>query len=65
MCITSVLLKDGTQYASVPSPQEFQGLENRWYEVKALIEAADTEHPEILKSDWYKEMIKYLDEINI
>lgn len=36
--ITSVLLKDGTQYASVPSPQEFQGLENRWYEVKALIE---------------------------
>jgi hypothetical protein len=36
--VTSVLLKDGTQYASVPSPQEFQGLDNRWYEVKALIE---------------------------
>ena len=36
--ITSVLLKDGTQYASVPSPQEFQGLDNRWYEVKALID---------------------------
>ena len=36
--ITSVLLKDGTQYGSVPSPQEFLGLENRWYEVKALVE---------------------------
>jgi hypothetical protein len=36
--VTSVLLKDGTQYANVPSPQEFLGLENRWYEVKALIE---------------------------
>jgi len=36
--ITSVLLKDGTQYANVPSAQEFIGLDNRWYEVKALIE---------------------------
>ena len=36
--ITSVLLKDGTQYSNVPSSQEFLGLENRWYEVKALIE---------------------------
>jgi hypothetical protein len=36
--VTSVLLKDGTQYASIPSEQEFQGLEGRWYEVKALIE---------------------------
>jgi hypothetical protein len=36
--VTSVLLKDGTQYASVPSEQEFQGLDGRWYEVKALIE---------------------------
>ena len=36
--VTSVLLKDGTQYASIPSEQEFQGLDNRWYEVKALIE---------------------------
>jgi hypothetical protein len=36
--VTSVLLKDGTQYANVPSPQEFLGLDNRWYEVKALIE---------------------------
>lgn len=36
--VTSVLLKDGTQYSNVPSPQEFLGLENRWYEVKALIE---------------------------
>lgn len=36
--VTSVLLKDGTQYANVPSPQEFLGLDNRWYEVKALVE---------------------------
>jgi hypothetical protein len=36
--VTSVLLKDGTQYANVPSVQEFLGLDNRWYEVKALVE---------------------------
>lgn len=36
--VTSVLLKDGTQYSNVPSPQEFLGLDNRWYEVKALAE---------------------------
>jgi len=36
--ITSVLLKDGTQYANVPSSQEFLGTENRWYEVRALAE---------------------------
>lgn len=36
--VTSVLLKDGTQYANVPSAQEFLGLDNRWYEVKALAE---------------------------
>jgi hypothetical protein len=36
--ITSVLLKDGTQYANIPSVQEFLGLDNRWYEVKALVE---------------------------
>ena len=36
--ITSVLLKDGTQYSNVPPPQEFLGLENRWYEVPALAE---------------------------
>lgn len=36
--ITSVLLKDGTQYANVPSVQEFLGDDNRWYEVKALAE---------------------------
>ena len=34
--VTSVLLKDGTQYGNVPSNQEFLGLDNRWYEVKAL-----------------------------
>jgi hypothetical protein len=36
--ITSVLIKEGTQYTTVPQPQEFLGLENRWYEVKALME---------------------------
>jgi len=36
--VTSVLLKDGTQYANVPSVSEFLGLDNRWYEVKALVE---------------------------
>ena len=36
--VTSVLLKDGTQYANIPSPQEFLGNDNRWYEVKALAE---------------------------
>ena len=36
--VTSVLLKDGTAYANVPTPQEFQGSDNRWYEVKALVE---------------------------
>ena len=34
--ITSVLLKDGTQYANVPSNSEFLGVDNRWYEVQAL-----------------------------
>jgi len=34
--VTSVLLKDGTQYSNVPSVQEFLGLDNRWYEVQAL-----------------------------
>jgi hypothetical protein len=36
--ITSVILKDGTQYNTIPQPQEFLGLENRWFEVKALAE---------------------------
>jgi hypothetical protein len=37
--ITSVLLKDGTQYSTVPEPQDFITLgPNRWYEVKALVE---------------------------
>ena len=34
--VTSVLLKDGTQYANVPSNQEFLGVDNRWLEVQAL-----------------------------
>jgi hypothetical protein len=37
--VTSVLLKDGTQYANVPTTQEFLGLDNKWYEVKALVES--------------------------
>lgn len=36
--ITSVLLKNGTNYTNVPSVAEFLGLENRWYEVDALAE---------------------------
>jgi hypothetical protein len=36
--ITSVLLKDGTQYANVPNDQEFLGTNGRWYEVDALIQ---------------------------
>jgi hypothetical protein len=36
--VTSVILKDGTQYSNIPSAQEFLGLEDRWYEVKALID---------------------------
>jgi hypothetical protein len=36
--VTSVLLKDGTAYANVPTVQEFLGAQNRWYEVRALVE---------------------------
>lgn len=36
--VTSVLLKDGTNYTNVPSVQEFLGGTNRWYEVQALAE---------------------------
>jgi hypothetical protein len=36
--ITSVLLKDGVNYANVPTIQEFLGTDNRWYEVRALVE---------------------------
>jgi len=36
--VTSVLLKDGTQYSNVPTSQEFLGADNRWYEVQALAE---------------------------
>jgi hypothetical protein len=36
--ITSVLLKNGTQYTNVPTVSEFLGLENKWYEVDALAE---------------------------
>jgi hypothetical protein len=36
--ITSVLLKQGTNYSNVPSSLEFLGAANRWYEVQALAE---------------------------
>ncbi len=36
--ITSVLLKNGTNYTNVPTAAEFLGLENRWFEVDALAE---------------------------
>jgi hypothetical protein len=36
--ITSVLLKNGTNYTNTPTTAEFLGLDNRWYEVDALAE---------------------------
>jgi hypothetical protein len=36
--VTSVLLKDGVQYSNVPTSQDFLSSDDRWYEVKALIE---------------------------
>jgi hypothetical protein len=36
--ITSVLLKNGTNYTNTPTAAEFLGLANRWYEVDALAE---------------------------
>jgi hypothetical protein len=36
--ITSVLVKNGTEYTNIPSVAEFLGAENRWYEVDALAE---------------------------
>jgi hypothetical protein len=36
--ITSVLLKNGTDYGNVPTAAEFLGSNNRWYEVDALAE---------------------------
>jgi len=34
--VTNVILKSGTNYANVPSAQEFLGSDNKWYEVEAL-----------------------------
>jgi len=36
--ITSVLLKNGTNYTNTPTAAEFLGSDNRWYEVDALAE---------------------------
>jgi len=38
LTISSVVLLDGTQYANTPPNSTFLGTDNRWYEVKALIE---------------------------
>lgn len=36
--ISSVLLKNGTNYTNIPTASEFLGIENRWFEVDALAE---------------------------
>lgn len=36
--VTSVIHKDGSGFGSNPSSDEFMGNQNRWYEVKSLIE---------------------------
>jgi hypothetical protein len=36
--VTSVIHKDGTNFASNPTSSEFNGTVNKWYEVKSLIE---------------------------
>lgn len=36
--VTSVLLKNGTNFTNTPTVQEFLGDENKWYEVDALAE---------------------------
>ena len=36
--ITSVILKNGTQYTNTPTTAEFLGSDNKWYEVDALAE---------------------------
>lgn len=36
--ITSILIKEGTQYVTIPPAQEFLSQTNRWYEVKALMD---------------------------
>ena len=36
--VTSIIQRDGTSYANVPTAQEFLGTQGRWYEVQALAE---------------------------
>ena len=36
--VTSVIVKDGSQYSNVPSDQDFLSPNNRFYEVRALVE---------------------------
>jgi len=40
--ITSVLLKNGTEYTNVPSVAEFLGAQNRWYEVDTFLQRSQT-----------------------
>lgn len=68
--ITSVLLKDGTQYNTIPEPQEFLGLQNRWYEVKALAEdrvfiedpTKPSDQPGIKVGEYIKTNTKFISE---
>ena len=36
--VSSVIVKDGTNYSNVPTPQEFLTPVGRWYEVRSLVE---------------------------
>ena len=68
--ITSVLLKDGTQYNTIPEPQEFLGLQNRWFEVKALAEdrvfiedpTKPSDQPGIKVGEYIKTNTKFISE---
>jgi hypothetical protein len=60
--ITSVLLKDGTQYANVPSNQEFLGADNRWYEVQALDPTKVSDNPSIKVGIYRQVNTKFISE---
>jgi len=36
--VSNVIIKDGTNYTNVPTPQEFLTNNGKWYEVKSLVE---------------------------
>lgn len=63
--VTSVLLKDGLNYNNVPSPDEFLGLPNRWYEVDALAQdRIFVEDPTGAQDNAGKKVGKYLQTSN-